>query len=120
MSNDLVLKIIFAAGSLKENIWPENPGFYEPPLPVLRMFWLTSAEKTIIFGGSLFLRLTAHCDSGNLNDSNFSGTESSSALTIIQCASKHFVGPGVPNGATFFHPCFHLMLQDMDMIRIDV
>ena len=23
----------------------ENPGFYEPPLTVLRMFWLTSAEK---------------------------------------------------------------------------
>ena len=66
MSNDLVLKIIFAAGSLKENIWLENPGFYEPPLPVLRMFWLTSAEKKIIFGGgSLFPRLTAHCDSGN-------------------------------------------------------
>ena len=45
MSNDLVLKIIFAASSLKENVWLETPGLYEPPLPALRMFWLTSAEK---------------------------------------------------------------------------
>ena len=70
VSNDLVLKIIFAAASgsltLKENILLENPGFYESPLPVLRMCWLTSVEKKNIFGScSLFPRLTAHCDSGN-------------------------------------------------------
>ena len=56
MSNayDLVLKIIFAAGSLKEKIWLENPGFYEPPLPVLRMFWLTSAEKKLLLASARF------------------------------------------------------------------
>ena len=88
MSNDLVLKIIFAAGSLKENIWLENPGFYEPPLPILRMFWLTSAEEKIIFGGgSLFPRLTAHCDSGTSRLIKRFGARARSKVGIVRSTS---------------------------------